>query len=192
MYINVNKLVNNSTASQTTDNSNIIKKNGHLNLTGMGSIVKDSLGISNGPSLFIKPTNHTSTKKEHMPSLETIAHKIATGKEVSQEELDYLKENNYHLYLQAMQAASFRETLERKLKSAVSDTAKMQIISEALNMAMSFQSTAETSPGHELIADAIMEAIKDENENIRNETLEILDLQYKNSSFTTESEETSE
>ncbi|WP_099468784.1 hypothetical protein [Konateibacter massiliensis] len=117
------------------------------------------------------------SKKKMSP--EIIARKIACGKSVTKEEMQYLKEKSPDMYRKAVNANRIRENLERALKSAKSDTEKANAIAAASAEASvlasadtSGQSGGEVSTGAGLYTDAIQAAIQNSSSKNLNKKME--------------------
>lgn len=117
------------------------------------------------------------SKKKMSP--DAIARKIAQGKKVSKEEIEFLKETNLELFRKAMRANRIRENLETALKSARSETAKAAAIAEATAQA-SFLAAADekcqdgeaTTVGAGLYSDAIQAALNKHGSKELNKEME--------------------
>lgn len=112
---------------------------------------------------IIQNVKRTSKKKM---SPEAIAKKIAQGKKVSKEEIEFLRDNNPELFRKAMRAKRVRENLEEALKSSKSETAKAAAVAEAMAQASFLAAADEKSQDGEsvtvgagLYSDAIQAAL---------------------------------
>lgn len=91
-----------------------------------------------------------NSKKKMSP--EAIARKIAQGKKVSKEEIEFLRDSNPELFRKAMRAKRVRENLENALKSSKSETAKASAVAEAMAQASFLAAADEKSQGCESVS----------------------------------------
>lgn len=119
--------------SDKKGNNIFIKLSGTEISTVTGGQKKDNFSIQAELMEFLDPTAGLSDE-EKSAYLEKIIQKLRSGKELSPEEMNYLRAKDPALYAQAARVQAMRENLKSQLKTCRSKEEVQKVYSDAVSM----------------------------------------------------------